>query len=51
MHGVGFLSDVRRLNTAITRARCLLAVVGDPYVLYQVRAISTRRMLPATADD
>jgi hypothetical protein len=29
----GFLSDTKLLNTALTRARCLVAVVGDPVAL------------------
>ena len=32
----GFLSDVRLLNTAVTRAQSLLAVVGDPMSLCAV---------------
>ena len=34
----GFLSDPRFLNTAVTRARSLLAVVGDPMSLCSVGA-------------
>ena len=36
----GFLSDPRLLNTAVTRARSLLAVVGDPMSLCSVGACS-----------
>eukprot|EP00656_Telonema_subtile_P058626 TRINITY_DN9987_c0_g1_i3.p1 TRINITY_DN9987_c0_g1~~TRINITY_DN9987_c0_g1_i3.p1 ORF type:complete len:864 (+),score=133.10 TRINITY_DN9987_c0_g1_i3:1590-4181(+) len=32
-HSIGILRDPKRLNTALTRARGLLAVFGDPYVL------------------
>ena len=34
----GFLSDPRLLNTAVTRAQSLLAVVGDPMSLCSVGA-------------
>ncbi len=34
----GFLSDPRFLNTAVTRAQSLLAVVGDPMSLCSVGA-------------
>ena len=34
----GFLSDPRFLNTAVTRAQSLLAVVGDPLSLCSVGA-------------
>ncbi|XP_076642575.1 putative helicase with zinc finger domain isoform X1 [Halictus rubicundus] len=32
----GFLTNPRLLNTAITRARCLVAVVGDPVALLTI---------------
>ncbi|XP_014608785.1 PREDICTED: putative helicase mov-10-B.1 isoform X1 [Polistes canadensis] len=30
---IGFLSDEKRLNVALTRAKCLLIVIGNPIVL------------------
>jgi hypothetical protein len=33
MHNIGFVQDVRRLNTAISRAICLLVMVGDERIL------------------
>ena len=35
-HSVGFLSNPKRFNVAITRAQALLVVVGNPHVLCQV---------------
>lgn len=32
----GFLTDSRLLNTALTRAKCLVAIVGDPVALLTI---------------
>lgn len=33
--GLGFVGDVRRLNVALTRARCSLIIIGDAGTLAQ----------------
>lgn len=42
-HALGFVSSKQRLNVAISRARCLLVIVGNPHLL--VRDISWRSLL------
>eukprot|EP00961_Rhodomonas_salina_P190496 2570446-Rhodomonas_salina.1 len=36
--GIGFVADIRRMNVALTRAKCSMIVVGDAAALSQVRA-------------
>lgn len=44
-YGLGMLKDPRHLNTALTRVRCLLVVVGDPYILGYVPSAICRSNL------
>lgn len=39
VHNLGFLSNPRRFNVAITRARSLLIIVGNPHVIAKVLLI------------
>jgi helicase MOV-10 len=40
-HKIGFLQNPQRFNVAITRAKALLIVVGNPIVLVQVSTSNT----------
>ena len=37
---LGFLANPKRFNVAVTRARALMVVVGNPHILEQVPATS-----------
>ena len=36
-HKLGFLADAKRFNVSITRSRALLIIVGNPFILSQVK--------------
>ena len=36
---LGFLANPKRFNVAVTRARALMVVVGNPHILEQVLAL------------
>ncbi|CAN1285360.1 Probable RNA helicase SDE3 [Linum perenne] len=39
-YSLGFLSNPRRLNVAVTRARSLLIIIGNPHIISKVLGIS-----------
>ena len=47
-NGIGFLANPKRFNTAITRAKALLIVIGNPYVLQKDRYWRRYPRLPTT---
>lgn len=42
-YALGFVASKQRLNVAISRARCLLVIIGNPHLL--VKDISWRNLL------
>ncbi len=44
---IGFLNEVRRLNVMMTRAKCLLVMVGDSSTLTAARALTVHDRRPA----
>lgn len=44
-HSVGFLSNPKRFNVAVTRAQALLVVIGNPHVLCRVSTLTSVRGL------
>ena len=46
---LGFVKNPKRLNVAVTRAKALLVIVGNPYVLQ--RDVCWRKMLQFCVDN
>eukprot|EP00117_Sycon_ciliatum_P045094 scpid24971/ scgid32453/ Putative helicase mov-10-B.1 len=50
-YGLGFLNNEKRFNVAVTRAKALLIVIGNPYILETDRSTCWTRFLKMCIDN